>query len=61
MLILRQNILGKIMLKNVKLSYKNVKLQLATAEVGHASNLCSNPRIRIILCQKGKLNVKIKI
>ena len=38
------------MLKNVKLSYKNVKLHLATPEICQARNLSSNTRIvRIFL------------
>ena len=40
----RQNILSTIMLKNVKLSNENVRLQLATPEICYARNLTSNAR-----------------
>ena len=40
----RQNVLSTIMLKNFKLSYKNVRLHWATPEICQARNLSSNPR-----------------
>ena len=40
-----KNDLSKIMLKNVKLSYTDVKLHLATPGLCQARNLCSNPPI----------------
>ena len=44
MTVVRQNILSTIMLKNVKLSYGNLRLHLATPEIFQARNLCSYPR-----------------
>ena len=44
MAVVRLNILSTIMLKNVKLSYGNVRFQLATLEVFQARNLCSYTR-----------------
>ena len=45
MMAARQNILSTNMLKNVKISYKNVKSQLATPETCQARNLSSNSRM----------------
>ena len=48
-MVVRQNDLSTIMLKNVKLSYENVKLHLAAPEIYQARNLCSIPGIRKML------------
>ena len=45
----RQNMLSTIMLKNVKLCHKTVKLQLTRTEICRARNLCSNPRTHMLV------------
>ena len=43
-MVVRQNVPSTIMLKNVKVSNENVRLQLATPEICQARNLSSNSR-----------------
>ena len=48
-----QTVLSTIMLANVKLSYENVKLQLAKPEIYQARNVCCNPCRRYLnFCSK---------
>ena len=47
-MMIRQNVLSTIMLKNVKLFYQNVKLQLTTTEMSQAINLSTNARNKLI-------------
>ena len=49
MIVVHQNILSTIMQKNVKLSYGNVRIQLATPEICYATKLCSYLRIVFLL------------
>ena len=48
-MVVRQNVLSTIILKNVKLSYKNVKLHLATPEICQARNLSSNNSVAFLI------------
>ena len=49
MMVVQQNVLSTIMLKNIKLSDENVSLQLATPEICQAINSSINARIDAFL------------
>ena len=55
----RQNVLSTIMLKYIKLSNENVRLQLATSEICQARNLASNPSNcslrKLKICKNAKI------
>ena len=59
MMVVRQNVLSTIMLKNVKLCYENVRFQLATSEKNKPRNLSSSLRITYFSKKKNRYLILI--